>query len=138
MASVSLSKVPVRLTLAIHGEVGTMTANTDAILALDWDGTITCHAAALSIMAHRFDRVVIVTMNDTVTAKMAAAALSFPEAKIRVEICPEDQSMDFSGYADWKARTCLSHDVHLMIDDDPGVVAACQRAGVPALLVSSP
>lgn len=110
-----------------------MTAN---VLALDWDGTITSYPDALTAMAGRFDRVVVVTMNDTVTATMAATALSLPVARILVEICPDDDSMDFSGYATWKARTCLRHGALLMIDDDPGVISACQQAGVPALLVS--
>lgn len=110
---------------------------TATVLALDWDGTVTAHAGALAVLAQRFDRVVIVTMNDTVTASMAAAALSYAESRIAVEICPDNQDMDFDGYAVWKARTCQAHGVRLMIDDDPGVVSACRSAGVPALLVAS-
>lgn len=115
-----------------------MTATMATVLALDWDGTVTSYADALTAMARRFDRVIIVTMNDTVTVEMAAAALSYPEPRITVEICPDDESMDFNGYADWKAQTCQIHGAHLMIDDDPSVVSACRLAGVPALLVSSP
>ncbi len=101
-------------------------------LGLDWDGTISCYAPELALLARIATHVVVITLNDEITTERANHALGIGVEKIVVCICPEDRIDD---YPAWKAQMCRSHAIQLMIDDDHFVAKACWSAGIPALLV---
>lgn len=104
----------------------------DLRLGLDWDGTVSCYAPELSLLARLAAQVVIVTLNDEITVDVASGKLGVGAGRILVCICPDDRIED---YGVWKAETCRAQSIHLMIDDDHTVTQACWAAGVPALLV---
>lgn len=101
-------------------------------LGLDWDGTISCYAPELSLLARLAARVTIVTVNDEITVNLASDKLGIDIDRLAVCICPDERIED---YAAWKAETCRRHNIQLMIDDDHTVTNACWAAGVPALLI---
>jgi hypothetical protein len=101
-------------------------------LGLDWDGVITHFPQEMCILAERFDAVVIITLNKSITAEKAREVLQKEE--VLVEICPDDER---DNYAAWKALACRSHGVALMIDDDGFVVVECRSFDVPALAVNA-
>lgn len=103
------------------------------VLALDWDGTVSCYAEPLGLIARVAQRVVIVTLNDEVSSSIAAAALGIPPARVSVDVCPEERVED---YPQWKVERCRAHGASLVIDDDVLVVRACFQSRIPAICVT--
>ena len=109
-----------------------MTAKLKTTLGLDWDGTISSYPVACAILAKRFSRCVIITLNDGITLEQAVKILGCDN--IVVETCPYSRT-DFE---EWKVEMCQKHGITLFVEDDPTIALACERAGIPILLVSPP
>lgn len=103
-------------------------------LGLDWDGVISHFPEEIKILARKFSRVVIITLNRTITPERVMTAFADIPAEYFLEICPDDKRDD---YAAWKAETCRRHKVSLMIDDDGYVVMECRSLGIPTLAVNA-
>ena len=101
-------------------------------LGLDWDGTISCYATELHLLAEQASQISIITVNDEITLTLASQTLNIKQDKISVIICPDERLDD---YAIWKAEMCLTHHINLMIDDEYPVVQACWQNGIPALWI---
>lgn len=100
------------------------------ILGLDWDGTVSDYQGAFALLSSLAGMVVIVTVNETVTASIAAKTLMISIDRIKVCICPDDRLTD---YPRWKAEQCIQHGVLVMFDDDPAVIDCCIAMGVMAV-----
>ena len=103
-----------------------------AVVGFDWDGTISAYPDAMRLLAQRFDRCVVITLNDDITPEDARRILGVPH--VIVEACPYSRT----DFAEWKVERCRAHKVSLMVEDDPAFAAACERAGIPVLLVAVP
>ncbi len=101
--------------------------NLDSCLGLDWDDTASVFPAALAVLVSRFQKCVIITLNDDLTATQACELLQIP--KVEIEVCPWSRQ----DFAAWKIEMCQKHQVSLMIDDDMEIIQACEVAGIPAL-----
>jgi hypothetical protein len=108
------------------------THSTTDTLGLDWDGVISHFPREMKILASKFSRTVVITLNRSVTYILAAETLR--NAEVHVEICPDDRRDD---YAAWKAEMCLKHNVTLLLDDDGYVVIECRSREIPALAINA-
>ncbi|MCS6808750.1 MAG: hypothetical protein RML40_08810 [Bacteroidota bacterium] len=100
-------------------------------LGIDWDGVITHFPREIRILASKFSRVIIITLNKGITPERAYEALG---RSAEVEICPDEER---DNHSLWKAKTCYRCGVDLMIDDDSFVIAECRSLGIPALAVNA-
>jgi hypothetical protein len=98
-------------------------------LGLDWDGTISHFPESCALLASKFRRCVVITLNHTITPTMAKQLLGVED--VQVEVCPFS-SQDFPA---WKVKMCHKHRVALMVDDDPDVIRQCEDAGIRGFLV---
>ena len=105
---------------------------TEFVLGLDWDGTASHYRREVAMLAAQSSRVVIITLNDTITKASASRWLGVEPERVQVEHCPDDRVED---YWAWKAERCTAQGVALMIDDDRFVSEACWTAGIPCLWV---
>ncbi len=103
-------------------------------LGLDWDGVISHFPEELNILAAKFSRVAVITLNRTITLERVMAAFAGVQAEFILEHCPDDKRDE---YAAWKAEACRRHKVSLMIDDDGYVVMECRSLGIPTLAVNA-
>ena len=103
-----------------------------SVLGLDWDDTVTAFPDGFSILAGRFDRCVIITLNDDITVETARVYLNIENVK--VEQCPYSRT-DFMA---WKIEMCRKHEVSVMMDDDPDIIRACEAAGIFAIGIAGP
>lgn len=110
-----------------------MASKKQLIIGLDWDGTVSDYSDAFAFLASRFDSVIIITVNDEITPKMASQTLKINEDFIQVIICPDERVED---YHQWKAEICVKYDVAIMFDDDPNVILACKKQRIHAITVS--
>ncbi|MCU0425874.1 MAG: hypothetical protein MUF71_09640 [Candidatus Kapabacteria bacterium] len=100
-------------------------------LGLDWDGVISHFPQEIRLLAGKFSTIVIITLNKSITPQQAHEILG---REVLVEICPDKER---NNHGLWKAKTCLRHNVALMIDDDSFVIVECRSLGVPALAVNA-
>ena len=84
-------------------------------------------------LATRFDRVIIVTVNDELEIHHASDALGLNQAMLTIFCCPDDSLHEV---AEWKAVICQREGAAIMFDDSPHVVQACHKIGVNAICVS--
>lgn len=103
------------------------------MLGLDWDGTVSCYAAPLGLIATMADRVVIITLNAAITPAQAGTALGVPAEQVTVAVCPHHRVADFSV---WKAEQCVGFGVSLLFDDEHRVITECRRRGIMAIAVA--
>ena len=101
-----------------------------SVLGLDWDDTVSAYPDGFAVLASRFDRCVIITLNDDITVEMARVYLNVQN--VRVEKCPYSRT-DFTV---WKIEMCRKHKVSVMMDDDPEIVRACEAAGIYAICIA--
>lgn len=114
--------------------LGTATAaRTIPVLGLDWDGTVSCYAAPLRLIATMADRVVIITLNAAITPEQAGTTLGMPAERVAVAVCPHHRLPDFPV---WKAEQCVELGVSLLFDDEHRVIAECRRKGIMAIAVA--
>ena len=102
-------------------------------LALDWDETTSDYPLAFKELSKRFDRVIIVTVNNDLTLTDVCKCLQRTPKEIQIYCCPDDNLEDI---AEWKAQTCKDEYVALMFDDNPHVVRACHGKGINAICVN--
>ncbi|MBK8103640.1 MAG: HAD family hydrolase [Cellvibrionales bacterium] len=101
-------------------------------LALDWDETTSDYPLAFQELARRFDRVIIVTVNDELTLDYVCQHLGITPDVTEIHCCPADA---LENVGQWKAQVCAEQQVALMFDDNPDVVRACHALGVNAICV---
>jgi hypothetical protein len=106
-------------------------ADTD-VLGLDWDGVISHFPKEMIFLASKFRRVVVITLNQSVTPERVNEVLQSTDSLLA--ICPSDRREDYSA---WKAEMCHLHSVALMIDDDGFVVSECRSQGIRCLAVNA-
>lgn len=104
-----------------------------SVLGLDWDGTVSCYAQPLGLLAAISGHVEIITLNPSITREHAAEVLGVSQGSVSVTTCPAERIVDFQ---EWKAERCTALRVSLMFDDDYGVIAACRRRGISAIAVA--
>lgn len=104
----------------------------EMILGLDWDGTASHYRGEVAVLAGLACRIVVITLNDTITPASAAEWLGVEGDRVRVEHCPDTRVED---YWTWKVEQCREHAVTVMVDDDRFVCEACWAVGVPCLWV---
>jgi len=103
------------------------------ILALDWDETTSDYPLAFKELAKRFERVIIVTVNDELTLDYVCEYLKRTPQEVQIFCCPND---NLEKVAEWKAQICSNERVAIMFDDNPNVVRACHNLGVNAIYVN--
>jgi hypothetical protein len=108
------------------------TSSPNDILGLDWDGVISHFPEEMIFLASKFNHVVVITLNHTVTLKRVREVLQ--KKNCLLEICPDDRR---ENYTVWKAEVCKQHSIALMIDDDGFVVSECRSQGVRCLAVNA-
>ena len=111
-----------------HAQAG----NAVNTLALDWDETTSDYPLAFRELARRFDRVIIVTVNDELTLDYVCQRLGITLGQTEIQCCPGDA---LENVGQWKAQICAEQQVALMFDDNPDVVRACHALGVNAICV---
>ncbi|WP_223788208.1 hypothetical protein [Marinicella meishanensis] len=107
--------------------------STQSVLALDWEETTSDYPLAFKVLAERFERVIIVTVNDDLTTAEACECLHRSPDTLKIFCCPDEWIVDVPG---WKSTVCLEQQVALMFDDSPDVVRACHKKGINAICVS--
>ncbi len=100
-------------------------------LGLDWDGVVSHFPEEMRILSAKFEAVVVITLNKSITPEKAEEVL---HRRIMVEICPDSER---DNHGAWKAAMCRKHGVALMIDDDGFVVAECRSLDIPTLAVNA-
>lgn len=107
-------------------------SHTDSTLALDWDGTTSDYPFAFFELAKRFDKIIIVTVNERISRNIVCNYLQRAAEEVNIFCCPDEK---LGEVAEWKAQICNDENVALMFDDDPRVVRACHSLGVNAICV---
>lgn len=104
-------------------------------IGLDWDGTIDRYFKALGLLSKCADKVIIVTLNTSITEEIANEYLGVEVDDIIIMQDDEfDTSMDiFLNIAEWKFKVCEEHNIDLLIDDDDDIIKYFFRNGVPAI-----
>ncbi len=74
-------------------------------LALDWDETTSDYPLAFKKLAKRFNRVIIVTVNNELTLTEVCKCLQRTLEEIQIFCCPDD---NLENIAEWKAKICCN------------------------------
>ncbi len=104
-------------------------------LAVDWDETTGDYPLAFRELSKRFDRVIVVTVNDELVLEDVCKHFDRTPETLDIYCFPFDR-YTYEDIGPWKASVCEREKVALMFDDDPNVIRNCHKIGVNAILVS--